>query len=58
MLIVLNIRHMNRFFQEIMTNNNKLLEIIATTYTYNNKAIKFQKIPEKFDDTYQTFCGT
>tara|TARA_B100000945_G_scaffold102235_1_gene80701 strand:+ start:809 stop:2257 length:1449 start_codon:yes stop_codon:yes gene_type:complete len=37
---------------------DKLLDIMSNTYNYNVKYDKFQTVPEDFDKSYKTFCGT
>ena len=45
------------------TNGNKeefdtLLNLMSQTYNYNAKDIQFQIVPDGFDKSYKTFCGT
>ena len=37
---------------------DKLLDIMSNTYNYNVKYDKFHTVPEDFDKSYKTFCGT
>ena len=37
---------------------DKLLNLMSDTYNYNSKHHEFQTIPEGFDESYKTFCGT
>ncbi len=37
---------------------DKLLSLMYKTYNYDAKHDGFQTIPDGFDETYQTFCGT
>jgi len=37
---------------------DKLLNTMSNTYNYNEKHDGFQTIPEDFDESYKTFCGT
>ena len=37
---------------------DKLLSLMSKTYNYDEKHHEFQTIPDSFDETYQTFCGT
>ena len=37
---------------------DKLLNLMSDTYNYNSKHHEFQTVPEGFDESYKTFCGT
>ena len=37
---------------------DKLLDIMSNTYNYNANYDKLQTVPEDFDKSYKTFCGT
>ena len=37
---------------------NKLIYLMSKTYDYNAKNDGFQIVPDGFDESYQTFCGT
>ena len=37
---------------------DKLLDIMSNTYNYNVRYDKLQTVPEDFDKSYKTFCGT
>ena len=37
---------------------DKVLDLMSRTYDYNAKHNDFQTIPEGFDESYKTFCGT
>ena len=41
-----------------LTPFNELLEVLSKPYEQHPGELKFQQIPEDFDETYQTFCGT
>ena len=36
---------------------NNLLDLISNPYNYTSN-YNFQTVPEGFDDSYKTFCGT
>ena len=37
---------------------DELLRLISNPYDYGSKQDYFQSIPEGFDESYKTFCGT